>query len=172
MTAPLAERHPLRAAAALAFVTILGPIIGSIPVYATFLIGALQSHGGEPAVGPEMTKETISTVLQIMLFVTLFSYMFGGVQALLVGLWTGFRTWASGTMGYVETAFAAVLVSALVTVLFLAHEQSSGQNVGGNTGFSSVGLAIYLGVHALFAALVCRWLMERLGIFASAPRKS
>lgn len=153
------KRHLRRGLAAFAVAALLGPIVGSLPFLLIFMV-ALAVDAGEPA----SLIGFIQTTLGIALVTTLYGFILGGVQALLSGLWIGVRTWRNGWVSYKETALTALAVSLAAAVVLAYALESSAPPQSPPIHDDTLGLSALLAVLSLVSALVCRWLMARMGI--------
>lgn len=151
-----------RPLAAFAVVAIGGPIAGTVVVY-TALLPSIISASLEAAayLSPvQFVSELIGNIVAVFLFALTFSFILAGVQAVLAGLWVGYRTWRKVQVGYLE-ALGTAAVIAVLTFPFLAL--LSGPSAPWDWQ-GSLALCLILGLPALPAALFCRWLLGRLGL--------
>lgn len=138
-----------------AFILLLGPPIGSLPISSVWIardIVAGSTGGG---------FEALTDTALLILLGGFFSYFMGGVPALVAALWLARKTYRDGGFSYVQAALTA-LVSAAVVLL---PEMGS---------LSAESLRFYAMVSflSLFSALVCRFALGRLGWFGGAPDQS
>ena len=123
---------------------VIGPPLGALMLWAILLARHLIVGRSSPGWS--------ENPLEVLGFMALFSYLLGGVQALLCGAWLALRTAARGSYGYIEGVAAALGATCIVTAL-----------VGGRQGWEML-LAdvLYYGAVGAGAALVLRASMPGL----------
>lgn len=152
-------RYQRRALAVVALVVLLGPPIGSllisVPV-APFLFAANVSDFSLSGL-----FSGLASAVMLAAFAAMFSYIYGGLAALISALWLGTRTYHCGTFGYEEAVLVAVVASCLggLAMAMLVFEQPS----------AYLTFLVMLIPASIVSALMCRWLLGRLGILPSSP---
>lgn len=142
------------------FVALVGPLIGAV----VFLIGQGLASGSGPSDGG--TGESVAArAFQLSYAVLLFGMLFGALPAALAGAAVAVLTARSGGFSR-RTAVVVALVSALVLPVISA----SGSGEPGMEDATSLRvLFLFYGLMAVIsvtAALVCRWLLVRMGWIA------
>lgn len=151
MSAPPVDRNIWRGVKVALFVTLAGPPIGALLLLAlgTARVGLANGFGTLFEIG---AAGLFSTVL----WISMFSYVFGGVPALISGVALGFRAAKGQPSGVLVTlaivAVALLMAAALYRLMPLRDEPA------GNA-FALVGFLTPL---AVASALVCRWLMIKI----------
>ena len=156
-------RHPGRAIAVLLACLFLGPPIGGLLIVVAYLAAVLYAAAlyGSSTIPPDAI-ESFAGMTGLTL---LFSYMFGGAQALACGAWLGLRTWRNGTVSFREVVLTATAISILAVVAFMIWERIEGRAPDPNT---YAGTGTILGILGIISAVVVRWLLIKLGIL---PRR-
>lgn len=140
-----------RAVRAGAFVALAGPPVGSLLVVAPMTVRIVLA--GEPSADPWWREFAAFVLLS-----GVFSYILGGLHALLCGLWLGRLVYLRGSFSNAEAVVTAIGASLLASLAFAL--------------LGAVGTIPLQVVAALFAALVCRWLLLRLGWIDRCSRTS
>lgn len=124
---------------------LLGPPIGG-----WLFLGGVLLFGKKPSDG--LTLEDVGGVVMLG---GVMGYVMGITRASAAGGWVAYKVWRDGTVGYLETAAAAAVVS-LIGVAYLAITSVP-------TG-ATVTLGLILGAVSVTAALTCRWIAALTGI--------
>lgn len=171
MTDPIANveppaaiwRHLPRGLAVLAACLFVGPPIGGLVIVVAYLAAVLYAAAvyGASTIPPDFI-ESFAGMTGLTL---LFSYMFGGAQALACGAWLGLRTWRNGTVSFKEVVLTATVISVLAVVAFMLWEQLEGRTADVR---SYAGTGTTLGLLGIVSAVLVRWLLIKLGIL---PRR-
>lgn len=153
---PILERRN-RAFKVAAFIVLVGPIAGVVPLV-VFVLPQLALEG------TLLTAENLEGVAVLFLWFVMFAYIFAGLSCLMAAAWLGRMTYTNGTFGWLA-ALGAAGVSTLVGGLVLGYLASpeNGRNIG---------LVVFMLPLSLFSALVCRYLMIRIGILPPAAATS
>lgn len=151
------ERHIEPSIRVAAFIMLFAPLIGGglilCLIFATLGVRALIGESNPPS--------HIQFVAEIF-FVIPSSYVLGGVQALGSGLWVARLTYLKGGFSYREAVITALIVSFAFSVVALAIR-------GASSGpLNNIKFLLILLVISVASALICRWLIARLGILAPA----
>lgn len=141
------------------FIALVGPLIGTLLFMAIPAVRLAMS-----ATSAAFSLSTLADVGSVLLFVLLYGYVFGGVPALLSGITLGWLTARAGTFGYGASALTGAL-SGIAGGLSLALLIKSQDGL-------SPGMAVFLFPFALISALMCRWLMGKIGLLPQAKETS
>lgn len=128
------------------FVAVVGPIVGSIGLLAGMVLANAWSSETGVAVG-------LHEVGAVLFFFIFFGFLLGGPQAVLAGLWLGWRVHRKKNFGYVEAVLTAILSCALYALVWLLLDRDLE---------GALGMASFV-VFAIPTSLVVRWLLGRLG---------
>lgn len=152
------QRFPMRGLAVLAGCVVLGPLMGGLALVLAYLAAIAYSYA---LYGPStLPPDVVETVAGLAGMVLMFSYLFGGAQALASGLWLGFRTWRNGNVSALEALLTALAVSVLAVAVLTLW-----QLMDGSTDFrSNAGIGLVFGALSIFAALGVRWVLIKLGV--------
>lgn len=145
------ERHARRALLVALFVALTGPLIGVLAMLTLVLARTVAGLGYD-----EIKMPNIADVSQVILFFSLFAYVFAGWSAIIAGALLGWRTYTHGTFGYlfaIAVAVAATFIGT-ATLNFLVDQQ----------GQSFLGMAMFLTPFSIVAAIAGRWILRRIGI--------
>ena len=140
-----------RKAALLAFLVcvLLGPPLGSLPVSLTFAL-----------LDPAHTANNLLEEGQLLLTVSLFAYIVGGIPAIMGGTGAAVLIRRHGTLSYRAAALLGLGSGALFgLILSLGSTPRSGDETS-----SMVSTVVFLAIFSLISALVCRWLLPRFRI--------
>lgn len=120
------EPHfPGRGAAVAVVTLLLGPPIGSLVVTGFLFSGVFLTPVPDGGLGSQ--PDVVEAGVTFALLSALYSYIFGGVQALASGIWLGYRTWRVGTFTRREALIAALVVSVVSgSALFAMDTQGLG----------------------------------------------
>ncbi|MGE0856208.1 MAG: hypothetical protein AB7L18_09000, partial [Hyphomicrobiaceae bacterium] len=132
------------------FIALLGPPIGSLLVSGAFAVPLVGQ-----ALGGTLRQPLLSEIASLGALAGIFSYLFGGLHAVLVSLWLGRQTYLRGGFRRSEALMAALAVSMLAGLLFM---------VAGRRGIVLLQLPA-----ALWAAFATHWLLVRLGWIDPSP---
>ncbi|MEQ8825857.1 MAG: hypothetical protein RIC14_15940 [Filomicrobium sp.] len=146
---------------------LLGPPIGGIALMSPVFASALMDTGvsGSDIAGDLFTW--LEELAALLLFVGLFSFAFGGLAALLCGLWIAWRSRAGRVVTYVECLLAGAAGGFLGDiVLSLAMRATGGE---ASQAEVYVTMIMFLVPSGVVAALVCLWLCRRMGLVARTP---
>lgn len=147
-----------RAMAVGAFVTVLGPLFGSL----VFVIGGLlRSIGLLFTANFSMgdVPDAAHAVFTLAYLVAIFSYVIGGLPALLAGIALGYRNYYCSRITYLRaiiTSVAATLIGTVVLEIVLRSRDET-----------SLGLLFVMIPSAVLSAVLCRFLLGRLGLVTS-----
>ena len=137
---------------------VLGPLLGGAALILAYLVAIAYSY---ILYGPTtLPPGIVESVAGLALMVLMFSYIFGGLQALGSGLWLGYRAWRTGKVSAQEAIVTALAVSVLFFVAFSLWDTRDG--VGDFR--SNAGAGLSLGLLSVVAALTVRWLLIKLGV--------
>lgn len=144
------DRQPVgylkRALAVGAFVALLAPPLG----FWVFLVPvALHS-----AVTDGISFEALVTAPKVILLGALFSFVIGGVPALISAVVSGWIVSRNGTIRYGQALAIAVGASAAYL----------GAMAIGNGSRPELGVFVMVGGLSLVSAMICRWVMGRIGL--------
>lgn len=151
-----------RAVATLATFVLAGPPIGALIIVTPALVGLAGDAGPDPGAN----STSMQSFVGLLVFSVSLSYVLGGVQALLTGLALAAAVFRRGTVGVRDTLTAALGASAIASAVILLSLRSDPASEG-EAGTAVMVLALSL--LSLAAALVCRWLLARLGVLSRLP---
>lgn len=143
---------------------LLGPPIGGIALMSPVFASALMDTGvsGADIVGDIFTW--LEELGALLLFVGVFSFAFGGLAALLCGLWIAWRSRAGQVVTYVEGMLAGAAAGLLGDIVLSVAMRSAGGSASQAEVY--VTMIMFLVPSSVVAALVCLWLCRRLGLVA------
>jgi hypothetical protein len=145
------QRFVKRAVLVFIFIVVSAPPLGGVPLSIAFGVAkAVQANAAIDAVGE---------FLGALIVVSLFSYLFGAVQALVCGAWLAWVTYLRGGFSYRIALSASLLVSVLA-VAVLSFEWSP------RTTVEYVRLATALVFCGICSAVACRWVLGRCRVLA------
>ncbi len=151
MTEPAANKEFWRGVKVAAFVTLVGPPVGALLLLAFGSARALYTNGIE-----YFAVIDAAAVVSVTAWVSVFSYVFGGLTAFLSGVMLGVRTAkgrASGALMTLGIVAVALLITAVVFRVLPFRSDPLG-NVAA--------LVAFLAPLAAVSALVCRWFMIKI----------
>jgi hypothetical protein len=156
------QRFPMRGLAVLAGCVVLGPLMGGLALVLAYLAAIVYSYA---LYGPStLPPDVVETVAGLAGMVLMFSYIFGGAQALMSGLWLGFRAWKEGNVSAREAVLTGVAVSMIFYLCLTLWEMQGGlADVRANAG-----MGLFLGILSVVAALAVRWVLIKLGALPRA----
>lgn len=105
------QRYPRRALGAFLIGFIVGPSLIAAVLSFGIAMSAIMHADGDA--GP-----LVGFIAQAVAMAWLYTYLVGGLPALLASGWLAARTWLNGTVGFVETVIAAALGGLLTSFLF------------------------------------------------------
>ncbi|MBR2536763.1 MAG: hypothetical protein IKE66_11900 [Hyphomicrobium sp.] len=145
------QRYPGSAILVALFVALTGPLIGVLTLLAFVLARTIARMNYE-----DIAMPNAGDLAQVVLFFSMFAYVFAGFAALVAGVLLGWRTYTHGTFGYLF----AMAIAALATFVGTA----SLDMMVGQPERSFFGMAIFFTPFSLVAAAIGRWLMVAIGI--------
>lgn len=151
MTEPAANKEFWRGVKVAAFVTLVGPPVGALLLLAFGTLRVMLANGFA-----SFASIDVEAVASVALWVSVFSYVFGGLTAFLSGVMLGVRTAkgrASGTLMTLGIVAVALLITAVVFRVLPFRSDPLG-NVAA--------LVAFLAPLAAVSALVCRWFMIKI----------
>lgn len=152
-----------RAIAVGSFVTVLGPLFGSL----VFLLGGLVRSIGMLFTANFSTADlsvAAHAVFTLVYLVAIFSYVIGGLPALLAGIALGYHTYHNAHISYLRaivTSIAATLLGTVVLEFILRTRDET-----------SLGLLFVMIPAAVLSAVLCRSFLGRLGLVTSTNDRS
>ena len=152
-------RHPRRAVLVALFVALTGPLIGVLTLL-TFVL-ARTIAGMSYA---DFAMPSVSDVTQVIVFFSLFAYVFAGFSAIIAGLGLGWRTYTHGTFSYLFAMVVAVIATLIGT--------ASLELMVGRPDQAFIGMTIFFTPLSIVAAVFGRWLMLKIGILPSIATTS
>ncbi|MCB1521532.1 MAG: hypothetical protein KDJ37_13280 [Hyphomicrobiaceae bacterium] len=130
------------------FIALLGPPIGGLVMVAVMTVAQFGSEAGASSTQPFWLD-----LLQITYFIAIFSYLFGAIHSILSGIWLGRKVARDGTFSFREAIMTTLVVSVIAGLPYVAK--------------SGVIIVLLQTVSALWAAIACRWLLQRFGWIAT-----
>jgi hypothetical protein len=149
-----------------AFATVVGPLIGTLIVMCFVALRVALTEWASPS-GPSIA-ESVQSAFGVAGFIVLFGYVFGGLPALIAGLMLGGRVATERPVSMTFTllaALAALIPTGLVMYVLFFRD---GPEPTGNV-FAVIAFLLPLTV---VSALICRYLMLRIGILPPAMATS
>jgi hypothetical protein len=140
-----------------AFILVVGPLVGVVPL----LILALPRLGISSLL---LTAQNLKGSAMLLMFTVMYAYIFAGIPCLIAATGLGRVTYTHGTFGWLAVVIAAITSTVLGAAVL-------GYLVGPNDGYR-FGLVVFLVPFAIFSALVCRYLMIRIGILPPVDKAS
>lgn len=156
---PSPERHPRRALIVAVFVALTGPLIGVLTLLAFTLARTIANIDYDDTSLPSLVD-----MVQVVLFFSLFAYVFAGSSSIVAGVLLGVRTYTHGTFGY-PFALGVAVVSTVVGTALL-------ELVVGQPSQTFIGTAIFFTPFSIVSAVVGRWLMAKIGILSTTVATS
>lgn len=148
------RRYAMRALVVALVIVVLGPPLGILPVALLgWVVDFLGGTGG--ATGMSLSG-VIGGLLGGSLAMSVYSYVFGGLQAIACALWLAPRTYRHGGFSFGEALATALVVSAAAAVVFVTADH---RDLAG-----ALALSAFLGAFACLSALMCRLVLGLLGI--------
>ncbi|MEQ1698061.1 MAG: hypothetical protein ABL901_19700, partial [Hyphomicrobiaceae bacterium] len=138
-----AVRYLRRAFGVAAFIVALGPPVGFLAYMVPLSLYSAVVDGA--------SVEGLKAVPKMLAIGVLFSFMIGGVPALMSAVPSALLVWRHGTLSYVQAAVFA-LAAGVVSVIGLQF--SSYPDVVWRSG---LGMMAFIGGLSVVSALVCRW---------------
>lgn len=145
------QRYPRRAILVALFVALTGPLLGVLTLLAFVLAHTIAGMNYE-----DIAMPNAGDVTQVVLFFSMFAYVFAGFSAVAAGVLLGWRTYTHGTFGYLF----AMAIAAIATLVGTA----SLDMMVGQPERSFFGMAIFFTPFSIVAAVIGRWLMAIIGI--------
>ena len=149
-------RYPRRALGVGAFVAALAAPVG---FWAFMVPMALYS-----AVTDGVSLDGLVAAPKNMVLGALFSFVIGGVPALISAVVSGWMVWRQGTLSYVQAAVIAGGAGALYVGAMEVQTIAQG-------GKPELGILGMIGGLSLVSAVICRWAMGRIGILPVGSRE-
>ena len=143
-------RYLRRALGVGAFIVAIGPPIGFLAYMVPLALYSAVTEGP--------SWEGLKAVPQVIAFGVIFSFVIGGVPALMSALPSAWLVWRCGTVSYLLAAGLAV-AAGIVSVIAL--QVSSYPEVDWRP---APGMMAFVCGLSLVSALICRWVMERVGL--------
>lgn len=140
------QRFGKRAILVFIFIALFAPPLGGVPLSIGF--------GVAKAVQVKAATDAVGEFLGALIVVSLFSYLFGAIQAVVCGAWLAWVTYLRGGFSYRSALGTSLLVSALA-VAVLGFVSSAETNV------DHARLATTLVACGLCSAVACRWILGR-----------
>lgn len=150
-SAPAPQRYPRRAILVALFVALAGPLIGVLTLLTLVLANTIAGMNYEDIALPDA-----GDLAQVVLFFSMFAYVFAGFSAVAAGVLLGWRTYTHGTFGYLF----AMAVAAVATLVGTA----SLEFIVGRPDQAFFGMTIFFAPLSIAAAVIGRWLMAKIGI--------
>lgn len=147
-----------RAMAVGALVTVLGPLFGSL----VFLFGVLVRSIGLlftanfSAADLSVAAQAVFTLVYL---VAIFSYLIGGLPALLAGIALGYRSYHNSHVSYLRAIIMSIAATLLGTVVLETILRTRDE--------TSLGLLFVMIPSAVLSAVLCRFFLGRLGLVTS-----
>ncbi|MEQ1650830.1 MAG: hypothetical protein ABL898_19815 [Hyphomicrobiaceae bacterium] len=140
--------QPGRAAKIVLTFLLVGPLVGWVAVYFGMMLANMAQNG--------------ATALQIDQFFVgfLFAHLFGGLPALLVGVFVAWRTWRSRQVSLLAVALAAAVAAFVFGYALDVVTQTAGADPLPLVA-SLKPIVLLLVLPSVFAAVVCTWLTRR-----------
>lgn len=151
MTNPPVERDIWRGVKVAAFVTLAGPPIGALLLLAAGTARVLYTNGIE-----QFALIDAASMVSLVVWVSVFGYVFGGLPALVTGVMLGVRAAKGQSSGALMT-LAIVTVALLITAVVYRVLPFRSDPLG-----NVVALVGFLAPLAIASALVCRWFMIKI----------
>ena len=152
--------YPRRALKAAAFITLLAPPVGFLAFMVPMEIHSLVTEG--------ISLDALITAPKILLFGSLFSFVIGGLPALIAAACSGWLIWRNGTISYLQAVAIALVAGAVYVGMTQLPAVVQGEKV-------EVGLFGMIAGLSLVSAVICRWSMGRIGLLpvgSPGPGKS
>lgn len=145
------QRYPRRAILVALFVALAGPLLGVLTLLMLVLANTIAGMNYEDIAWPNA-----GDLAQVVLFFSMFAYVFAGFSAVAAGVLLGWRTYTHGTFGYLF----AIAIAAVATLVGTA----SLDMMVGQPERSFFGMAMFFTPLSAAAAVIGRWLMAIIGI--------
>ncbi len=131
------------------------PIGGIIAMLAIYMYLAIET-GFQPWLD-NVRAEPIQTILSLpmtFIIVALYGYIFGGIQALLTGIYISLNSGKNGKFGYKLAITASAFVALVVTAVLTAFYQI-------RTGYAVLAVPIILGAIGIAASVLVRFFFRK-----------
>lgn len=145
------QRYPRRAILVALFVALAGPLLGVLTLLTLVLANTIAGMNYE-----DIALPNAGDLAQVVLFFSMFAYVFAGFSAVAAGVLLGWRTYTHGTFGYLF----AIAIAAVATLVGTA----SLDMMVGQPERSFFGMAMFFTPLSAAAAVIGRWLMAIIGI--------
>lgn len=161
-----ALKRALHSLGVFAVFSLLGPAIGGLLVFC-LVYPAVVLFGSDTGDGAAQTAASsfLSLLGPVAIFVAA-AYAFGGVQAVLTGVWGAVAAWRRRTFSRREIIVAAIIATLIwIAIVYSPLDPLDAADASGPAKIrNAVRIAISLTPVGVICALVCRWISRRLGL--------
>lgn len=144
-------RYLRRALGVAAFILLIAPPVG---FWVYFALMSLRFS----ELGAGVSVEALKAVPEAIAVGSLFSYLLGGMPALISAVPSAWVVWRHGTLAYWQAIGFAVVASVLVV---LGLQISAYPDVEWR---AVLGMIAFVAALSVVSAVICRWMMGRVGL--------